>query len=123
MASVPPVSPNTSKSAPNGTSDERMWAMLAHFSPLIGIGLIGPLLIWIFKKEESPYVEEHAREALNFSLTLMLAALASLITCVGPVIVAVAGIVYAILAGVEANRGNHYEYPFNIRFIKGPTGE
>ena len=99
---------------PNGlTSDERMWAMFAHLSPLL-LGILGPLIIWLVKRYESPFVEVEAKEALNFQLTALIISLVLAITCVGIVVLfpyAIAVLVYEIMAGIEANKGVHYRYP------------
>lgn len=98
------------------TNDERTWAMLAHLSPLL-LGFLGPLIIWLVKKDESPFVATHAKEALNFSLTMMIISLLSLITCVGPMIVGIYALVMHITAGMEANKGLPYEYGFSWQLI------
>jgi hypothetical protein len=102
---------------PMPTSDERMWAMFAHLSPLL-LGVFGPLIIWLVKKDESQFVGENAKEALNFSLSVMIASLVLLITCVGPMFVGIAALVFSILAGMEANKGVYYRYPYTFRMIQ-----
>lgn len=98
------------------TSDERTWAMLAHLSPLL-LGFLGPLIIWLVKKDESPFVAMHAKNALNFSLTMMIVSLLTLITCVGPMFVGIYALVMHIMAGMEANKGLAYEYSFSWQLI------
>ncbi|HAY78533.1 MAG TPA: DUF4870 domain-containing protein [Planctomycetaceae bacterium] len=100
----------------SSTDDERMWGMLAHLSPLV-LGFLGPLIIWMVKKDESPFIAEQAKSALNFSLTMMIISLISMITCVGPLVVAVYALVMHIMAGLEANKGLRYEYPFSWQLI------
>ena len=99
------------------TDDERLWAMLAHLSILI-FGIFGPLIIWMVKKEESAFVEDQAKEALNFQLAVLLANLLLVVTCVGPMIVGIAAIIYGVIAGMEANKGIAYRYQYTYRFIK-----
>lgn len=102
------------------TSEDRTWALLAHLSPIF-LGFIGPLVIWLIYKDQSPFVNDQAKEALNFQLALMIVALICTATCVGLLLVPVIGIaalVYSILAGVEANKGVYYRYPYTIRLIK-----
>lgn len=101
----------------HATDDERMWAMFAHLSPLVGLGFIGPLIIWLVKKDQSAFVEDQAKEALNFSLAVMIASVVLLITCIGPFIILIGSMVYAIIAGIEANKGTYYRYPYTIRMI------
>ena len=83
-----------------------------------------PLIFWLVKKDESPFMDHHGREAVNFHLTIMIAglvcgALACLV--IGFILlplVGIASIVYSILAGVAANRGEWYRFPYTIRMIK-----
>ncbi len=114
----PPVS------AGDLTDDEKMWAMFAHMSYLltfvIGVSCIAPLIIWMMKKDSSAFVEDQAKEALNFQLTALIAVLILSATCVGAVllpVVIVGGVVYGIMGGVAANRGEVYRYPYTFRMI------
>ncbi len=100
----------------SSTDDERMWGMLAHLSPLV-LGFLGPLIIWMVKKDESPFIAEQAKSALNFSLTMMILSLLLMITCVGPMAVGIYALVMHIMAGLEANKGLRYEYPFSWQLI------
>src|SRR5687768_12004866 len=107
------------------TEDERMWGMLAHLSGLIasllgGLSFLGPLVVWLIKKEQSPFVADQAKEALNFQLAAMITALICLVTCVGAILIPVIGIgalVFAIIGGMEANKGVYYRYPYTFRLI------
>jgi uncharacterized protein len=107
------------------TQDERTWGLLAHLSSLIawliGLPFIGPLIVWVIKKDESPFVGDQAKEALNFQIAVLIASLICTITCVGliilPVIV-VGDIVFTVMAAMEANKGVYYRYPYTIRLIK-----
>ena len=104
---------------PPPTNDERLWATLAHASYFV-LAIIGPLVIWLMKKDESAYVAEHAKEALNFQLAVTISAVVCTLTCVGAplaIVVAIGGIVYSILAAIEANSGRLYRYPYTIRMI------
>jgi len=111
-------------------SDARTWAMACHLSALVGtlgngVGFIlGPLIVWILKKDVDPFVDGHGKEAVNFQLTMLIAALACIPLCFVVIgffllpIVGILAIVLPIIAGLEANKGNIYRYPFCIRFIK-----
>jgi uncharacterized Tic20 family protein len=102
------------------TADDKTWAMLAHLSPLVGLGFIGPLVVWLIYKDKSPFVADQAKEALNFSLALLIAVLVCVATCIGVVVAPVLGIgalVYQIIAALEANKGVWYRYPYTIRMI------
>jgi uncharacterized Tic20 family protein len=112
---IPPV--NKPQYVPN--QDERTWALIAHISPIV-VAFIGPLVIWLIKKDESPFVGDQAKEALNFQLAVLIAVLVCTATCVGVVlapVVGVAGLVYSIIAAIESNKGVYYRYPYTIRLI------
>jgi uncharacterized Tic20 family protein len=110
------------------TQDEKTWGMLAHLSGIIasfiGFPFLGPLLIMLTKGKESPWVEAHAKEALNFQITATAAIWLSaiLMAClVGFVllpIVALAAFVLSIVAGIKANNGETYRYPATVRLVK-----
>ena len=106
------------------SSDDRTMAMLAH---LLGIltAFIGPLIIWLINKDkpEKAFVNDQAKEALNFQITVTIAyivASALSVILIGllliPVIM-IANLVLCILAGLKANEGVAYRYPFALRLI------
>ena len=116
------------KLPPALTSDDRTWGMLAHLSAVIawslgGMTFLGPLIVWLIKKDQSAFVGEHAKEALNFQIACCIAALicvALAFVIIGfflfPVVV-IGNIVFSIIAGMEANKGLPYRYPYTIRLI------
>ena len=106
------------------SSDDRTMAMLAH---LLGIltAFIGPLVIWLINKDDAgkAFVTDQAKEALNFQITVTIAyivASALSVILIGllliPVIM-IANLVLCILAGLKANEGVAYRYPFALRLI------
>jgi uncharacterized Tic20 family protein len=107
--------------APQG---DRTVAAIAHFSSLVGFGLLAPIVIYLLKRDESAFVAHHAREAINFHLTTILAVVLSIplialfglgiLTLIGTM---VAVLVYGIIAGVRALDGDWYDYPLTIRFL------
>jgi len=99
------------------TQDDRTWAMLAHLSQILGVGFIGPLVVWLIYKDKSPFVADQAKEALNFNLCLLLMSLLLIPTCIGPMIIGIGAIVYVIIAAMEANKGVWYRYPYIFRMI------
>ena len=109
-------------------SSEKDWAMLTHLSGLacvVGLpNFIGPLIFWLIKKDEMPMVDRAGKEALNFQLTMFIVLiLSSVLTLVFVGVItllaaAVMIIIFSIIAGIEANKGNDYSYPLTIRFIK-----
>lgn len=104
------------------TENERILGILSHILTLVG-GFLAPLIIWLVKKDESAYVSEHAKESLNFQLTLMIAYIIGFILIfiiIGIVVLVVLGIlqlVLVIVATIKAADGQLYKYPFCIRFI------
>ncbi len=114
------------------TNDERNLSLIAHLSGAAGIlmgglvGFIGPLVIYLLKKDSSVYIESQAKEALNFQITLLLLAVIcvalTVVTCgtLFPLLFVptVLQIVFAIIAGLSVRDGKHYRYPFNIRLLK-----
>lgn len=109
----------------SATKDERTMAMLAHLLGIVS-GFLGALIIWLIKREESEFVDDQGKEALNFQITLLIAYLVcfgplNLLFCIGSILgmaVWVAAVVFCIMAGTSANKGELYRYPVNIRFIK-----
>ena len=112
--------------------DARMWAMWCHLSGLAGflpivpgIGcVIAPLIVWQMKKEESPFIDENGKEALNFQISMLIYGVVAgllILACVGMVLlpaVVVVDVVFLIIAALKANKGEHYRYPLTIRLIK-----
>ena len=134
----PPVTPATAAPPPpSPESQARTWNMFCHLSALAGFigipfgNILGPLVVWQIKKNEIPSVEIHGKAALNFQITVTLAvfvgfAVAFVLSffCVGyllfPLValVALAGLIFPIIAGVKANNGENYKYPWTIEFVK-----
>ena len=115
--------------------------MFAHLSALLGALLtagwagsigcfIGPLIIWLVKKETMPFVEDQAKEALNFNITLagimlilflfglLTLGIGFLIALPLMFIIGIAALVFIIIAAIKANDGVRYRYPVALRLIK-----
>jgi uncharacterized protein len=102
------------------TSDEKTLALLAHIVTLAS-NFIAPLIIYFIKKDESSFVAAHAKESLNFQLTILIIAIVLIVTIVGILllwIVCMYAFVLVIIATIRASEGKLYKYPFCIRFIK-----
>ncbi len=123
---APPPQPSGGGDEPG--SEERTWALFAHLSALVGFvipfgNLLGPLIVWQVKKNEMPFVDEQGKEALNFQITVTLAAIVCFILMFVLIgiflmfIVGIAALVLTIIAAIKANSGEHYEYPINWRII------
>jgi len=107
-----------------GTSnDDRNLAMLAHLLGIVS-GFVGALIIWLIKKDQSAFVDEQGKEALNFQITVMIAFVGSWIlmfVLIGMLLmplVLIGNLVFCILAAVAVSKGEHYKYPFAIRLLK-----
>ena len=135
----PPFNPlpaDESVAASGISAEERQWAMFAHLSALVG-GLltsaaggwgtfIGPLVIWLVKKDTMPFVNDQGKEALNFNITVAIICLALVLLSIVTlgigliiaipawVIVGIAWLVLTILAAVKANEGVRFRYPLTI---------
>jgi uncharacterized Tic20 family protein len=120
------VYPELPSYSPN--ADDRTWGMMAHLSGLIAMLLsagslifLGPLLVWLIKRDVSPFIDDQGKEALNFQLSALIAAVVCAATCIGLPLVIVVGlgaIIYPIIGGMEANKGVYYRYPYTFRLIK-----
>ena len=129
--SVPENEVVTPPPAPTGTpsAEEKQWALFAHLSALAGFvipfgSIIGPLVIWLIKKDTMPFVDDQGKEALNFQITAAIAFLVSLclmIVLIGFLliwVVAIGDLVFTIIAAIKANEGVAYRYPFTLRLVK-----
>ena len=105
------------------TPDAKTWAAIAHLGALI-LGFLAPLIVYIMKKDEDPFVREHAREALNFQIVVLIAVVISLFLALILIgflllfLIAIVNFVLVIIAGIKAANGEPYRYPFNIQFVK-----
>ena len=110
-------------------ADERQMAMFTHLAALAGLvfplgNIIGPLVLWLIKKDTMPFVNDQGKEALNFNITIALAWLVSLILLlifIGYILMValfVLWFVFLIIAAIKASEGEAYRYPFTIRFIR-----
>ena len=113
------------------TQDEKNIALLAHAGTFIG-GFIVPLVIWLVKKDESEYIGEHAKQSLNFQISMFIYAIGGMfisflfmIIFIGAFLmillvlgVSILSLVTVILASINASQGKHYKYPMCIPFFK-----
>lgn len=108
------------------TAAERTYATFTHLS-LLTVHMLVPvvpaLIMWLIKRHESPFLDDHGKEAVNFQISLTIYFAIGLVLsliCVGWVVIAAAyvlGIVGMIMAAMAANRGEYYRYPATIRLI------
>ncbi len=108
---------------------EKNWRMLCHLSSLAGFifphgNIFGPLAVWLIKKDQIPFVDDQAKESLNFQINLTIYALAAGLLCIVligiPILIGVFifGIIHVVRAIDQAQKGEKYRYPLTIRFIK-----
>jgi uncharacterized Tic20 family protein len=122
---------NTSAPGPSAapTRDERTWAMIAHLSAFVGLAiplgnLIAPLVIWLIKRDQSAFIADQAKEALNFNISVVLAGsvCAILVFVFIGILLGVALFIYwlamTIIAGIKASEGVQYRYPVALRLVK-----
>jgi|SRR5690606_1996500 len=102
------------------SNEEKNLGLLAHIITLLST-FIGPLIIYFLKKDESAFITHHAKESLNFQITMTLVCILLAITIVGLVLIWLVGIltlILVIIATIKASEGKLYRYPFTIRLIK-----
>ena len=122
-APLPPPQPS-----PGGISDQQ-WIVFLHLSAFAGIVLptfghiLGPLIIWLIKKPESPAIDAAGRNVLNFQISWtiygVIAGL-SLFFCVGAFLlpaVVIAWVIFTILGAVKASNGETYAFPLTIKML------
>jgi uncharacterized Tic20 family protein len=117
------------------TSDEKTWAMLSHLSGFLGYlvvipfaSIIGPLVVWLLKKDSSTFVDEHGKESINFQITMSIfyaitwVLLFSIIfTLIAIPLFGLLGVwivVLVIVAAIKAINGEHFHYPLTIRLLR-----
>ena len=116
----------TSTSSP----DVRTWNVLCHATALAGFfvpwagHILGPLIVWLAKRNDSPEIDEHGKESLNFQISMLIYNVVAGVLClvlIGFVILGILHIlnlVLVIIASIQASEGKFYRYPLAIRLIK-----
>jgi len=110
-------------------SQERNWGMFCHLAALAGFiipfgNIVGPLIIWLIKKDESAYVDKQGKESLNFQISISIYALVSavlalvLIGFLLLIVIGIATLILIIVAALKANNREDFQYPLTIRFIQ-----
>ena len=111
------------------SKDARTFGMLCHLLAFAGFiipfgSIIGPLVMWLLKREDHPFVDDQGKEALNFNISMMIyfivAAILAIIVIGIPVMIGLVifWLVITIIAAIQANSGTAYRYPLNLRLIK-----
>ena len=118
-----------SKPEPGPSREARQWAMFCHFSAFLGMwfpfgSLIGPLILWQMKRESDLFIDDQGKEALNFQITVAIASAVCYVLMFILIgfallgLVLIGAVVLVVIAGVKANDGVIYRYPFTWRPIK-----
>ncbi|MCA1783562.1 MAG: DUF4870 domain-containing protein, partial [Intrasporangiaceae bacterium] len=121
--SATPYGSSAGTMAPLSPPEEKGWSLAAHLLVLVG-GFIAPLIIWLVFKGRGPFLEHHAKESLNFQITVSIALFVSFILMfllVGFILIFALlpwMIIMPILAAVKANNGEWYRYPLTLRLVK-----
>jgi uncharacterized Tic20 family protein len=111
------------------TQDERLWGKLCHLSAFAGYlipfgNIIGPLVIWLIKKDESQYVDKHGKSSLNFEISITIYILISILLIfiiIGiPILIGIGvyHIIVVVIASVRAFEGQLYDYPLTMIFVR-----
>lgn len=112
----------------NNESD-RLWAMACHLSALFGYcvplgNIIGPLVVWLAKREQSTFIDQQGKEALNFQITVSLAFCVAAILMFIVIgiflmpIIALVNLILIIIAAISTYKGDNFRYPFCLRFVR-----
>jgi uncharacterized protein len=122
----PPVTPANVSAVAN----VRTWCAFVHASALLGVfihfpgHLLPPLIVWLIKRDSSPEIDAHGKEAVNFQISMLIYNAIAAIFClilVGFAFLAILWIlnaVFVIIAAIQASDGKFYRYPMTIRFIQ-----
>jgi uncharacterized protein len=115
---------------PLPTQDERTWGMIAHLAAFAGLilpfagSVIGPLVVWLIKRDQSEFVADQGKESLNFNISVLLAAVicgALIFVAIGLLLCAALFIYWicvTIIAGIKASEGIRYRHRFTLRLVK-----
>ena len=121
-APQPPTPPQPAAAAPLSPEQDIQWGSFAHLGGILGF--LPSLIIWLVFKDRGSFTNTEAKEALNFQITLIFGYIISailVVVVIGAVlswIVWIVGVVFSIIAFLQAKDGKHYRYPFAIRLIK-----
>jgi uncharacterized Tic20 family protein len=130
LPTPPPLPAGGPPTTSVSSSDVRIWNILCHASALLGIflhfpgHLLGPLIVWLAKRDDSPEIDANGKESLNFQISMLIYNGIAVVFClvlVGFAFLAVLWVlnaVFVIVATVHASDGKFYRYPMTIRFIQ-----
>ena len=115
--------------ATSSSTNVRTWCVLAHATALVGFlvpvagHIVGPLIVWLAKRQDSPEIDAHGKESMNFQISMLIWNAIALILClvlIGiPILILlhILNIIFVIVASIQASEGKLYRYPLAIRLI------
>ena len=107
-----------------------MWCVICHLSALAGFfipgagHILGPLIVWLVKRADSPEIDEHGKEALNFQISMLIYSLVAAVLCLVLigfallVVLHILNVVFVVVAAIRASDGRLYRYPLSLRLVK-----
>ena len=128
--STPPPLPLGSPAPATNLINVRTWSAFCHASALLGVFLhfpghvLAPLIVWLLKRDESPEIDAHGKEALNFQISMLIYNAIAAVFCIvliGFLILPVLWVLnalFVIIAAIKASDGELYRYPLTIRFLQ-----
>jgi uncharacterized Tic20 family protein len=117
------MEPPTLPATPIPTQDEKNLALIMHVLSLVGFSLIGPLIVWLVKKDESAFINAQGRELLNFQISFLIYAIVCIPLCfvlIGIpllIVVGLASFILTIIGLVKATEGKIYRFPVTIKML------
>jgi uncharacterized Tic20 family protein len=123
----PPAAP---PSPATSSSDVRTWCVLCHASALLGLffhlfgHLLGPLIVWLAKRGDSPEIDAQGKESLNFQLSMLIYDAIAFVLCIVfigiPILILlwILNTIFVIIASIQASEGKPYRYPLALHLIK-----
>lgn len=127
--STPPPLPVAGSTLTSGSAHVRTWTILCHASALLGVffhipgHIIGPLIVWLAKRDDAPEIDAHGKESLNFQISMLIYHAIAAVFCLVLIgflvlpILWVLNAIFVIVASIKASDGKLYRYPMTIRFI------
>jgi uncharacterized protein len=123
------MEPATTPTSTSTSTSVRTWCMLAHATALVGFlvpvagHIVGPLIVWLAKRQDSPEIDAHGKESMNFQISMLIwniiAGILVLVVIGIPILILlhVLNIIFVIIASIQASEGKLYRYPLAIRLI------
>ena len=108
----------------DATPGERAYAACNHLVMFVGVPVLPQLVMWLIKRDDSPFLDDHGKEALNFQISvILLAAISAILVVVGVGILMLMALgpfilISTIVATIRASQGRYFRYPMTFRLIQ-----